>query len=271
MGNISLGQYSRVIEMKKAILTAVFLVISVLGSSQAIADLIETFTVVNPDSLIVHDYTPPDPPFDGMVEEHMEISLPSAVLSPGDIYRVNVSFTDGKQLKVINDAEGVYMNCSYKTPDGGGGFTVTNDGSVSLNITESYNVLNTEQSGPTSGYRSLGYGYSFSEGFDFVQSEGEFLNGSLFAAFTVDFHVPATVDGKPFSVQTYSNNRVVMSIHLNSTDSDKNLWEIITPPPSGCNNPPSTDTNNDCKIDLYDFANMAAEWLMCGFDDPNDC
>ncbi|HEG42665.1 MAG TPA: hypothetical protein ENH94_01305 [Phycisphaerales bacterium] len=38
-----------------------------------------------------------------------------------------------------------------------------------------------------------------------------------------------------------------------------------------CIDPPLTDTNDDCKIDLTDFANMSAEWLFCGFDDPDAC
>lgn len=38
-----------------------------------------------------------------------------------------------------------------------------------------------------------------------------------------------------------------------------------------CVSPPQTDTNNDCKIDMSDFVNMAAEWLTCGRLDPYTC
>lgn len=38
-----------------------------------------------------------------------------------------------------------------------------------------------------------------------------------------------------------------------------------------CINPPSLDTNNDCKIDLIDFSEFAAQWMTCGFDIQRVC
>ncbi len=38
-----------------------------------------------------------------------------------------------------------------------------------------------------------------------------------------------------------------------------------------CTNPPSMDTNNDCKIDWTDFAEFAAQWLACGRDIQETC
>lgn len=40
---------------------------------------------------------------------------------------------------------------------------------------------------------------------------------------------------------------------------------------SVCIAPPSMDTNNDCKIDLIDFAEFASQWLMCGLDPESAC
>lgn len=34
---------------------------------------------------------------------------------------------------------------------------------------------------------------------------------------------------------------------------------------------PVSDLTGDCKVDIKDFARMAAEWLFCGHADPNDC
>lgn len=38
-----------------------------------------------------------------------------------------------------------------------------------------------------------------------------------------------------------------------------------------CANPPQSDTNNDCKVDMQDLAVLAAEWLHCGKSNPVDC
>ena len=42
-------------------------------------------------------------------------------------------------------------------------------------------------------------------------------------------------------------------------------------PDSPCINPPSMDSNDDCKIDLTDLAAFCAQWLTCGRDDPAAC
>jgi hypothetical protein len=33
-----------------------------------------------------------------------------------------------------------------------------------------------------------------------------------------------------------------------------------------CVNPPQMDANNDCKVDMEDFAVFASEWMTCGLD-----
>ena len=38
-----------------------------------------------------------------------------------------------------------------------------------------------------------------------------------------------------------------------------------------CANRPVMDGNDDCKVDLLDFAIFAGEWLTCGYDDPAAC
>ena len=38
-----------------------------------------------------------------------------------------------------------------------------------------------------------------------------------------------------------------------------------------CTNPPSMDTNNDCKIDMIDFSEFALQWLTCGYDIQSAC
>jgi nitrous oxidase accessory protein len=38
-----------------------------------------------------------------------------------------------------------------------------------------------------------------------------------------------------------------------------------------CVNKPSMDTNNDCKIDMADFAEFASQWMTCGYDIQSAC
>ena len=38
-----------------------------------------------------------------------------------------------------------------------------------------------------------------------------------------------------------------------------------------CVNPPSMDTNGDCKIDFIDFTEFAKQWLTCGLDPQSAC
>ena len=43
------------------------------------------------------------------------------------------------------------------------------------------------------------------------------------------------------------------------------------PIPPLCVNPPSMDTNNDCKITMIDFAEFASQWMTCGLDIQEEC
>lgn len=40
---------------------------------------------------------------------------------------------------------------------------------------------------------------------------------------------------------------------------------------SGCDGPVAMDFNNDCKVDLNDFAAFAAHWMECGLQPPQRC
>ena len=47
------------------------------------------------------------------------------------------------------------------------------------------------------------------------------------------------------------------------------LYDGIVPP--RCTDPPEADTTGDCKVDLEDLLKLAAEWLTCGLENPDDC
>lgn len=41
--------------------------------------------------------------------------------------------------------------------------------------------------------------------------------------------------------------------------------------PPVCLNRPTMDATGDCKVDLADFAVFAAQWMTCGYEDPQSC
>lgn len=49
------------------------------------------------------------------------------------------------------------------------------------------------------------------------------------------------------------------------------LTSEIPEPPVYCLNPPSMDTNNDCKIDMTDFAAFVSQWMSCGLSAQEAC
>ncbi len=59
------------------------------------------------------------------------------------------------------------------------------------------------------------------------------------------------------------------NVQYSVTGAITTLWAV--PAGSTCINPPLYDTNDDCKIDLADFANLASVWLDCGFMDQSYC
>lgn len=64
-------------------------------------------------------------------------------------------------------------------------------------------------------------------------------------------------DGSAFSIKTYLNCLPFIELH----DTTAPL----------CIEPGKSDINNDCLVNMVDFGTMAADWLSCGFADPNDC
>ena len=43
------------------------------------------------------------------------------------------------------------------------------------------------------------------------------------------------------------------------------------PPPKNCTDKPTMDANDDCIVDILDFATFSLQWLSCGYDIPSAC
>jgi len=170
----------------------------------------------------------------GYVEARVSppIVLPEVTLAPGDTFRVNVNFADGKLLKVVNGADMVGMTFHALTGlTGNIATTKTNDAIVGLDLSSYQNVLNTAQSGESwcSRYESTDE-YWFGKEFDFDRSEGAIIDGSLFGDFTVEFTAPTTVGGEPFPAESYIFNSVDIKTFLFNTPENKTIFEVVPEP-----------------------------------------
>lgn len=61
--------------------------------------------------------------------------------------------------------------------------------------------------------------------------------------------------------------RINLGAYGGTLEASKSLAGYIP----GCINPPTMDANDDCKVDLADFAEFAAQWLTCGLDIQEAC
>ncbi|MHC4088383.1 MAG: right-handed parallel beta-helix repeat-containing protein [Planctomycetota bacterium] len=65
-----------------------------------------------------------------------------------------------------------------------------------------------------------------------------------------------------------NGGRINMGAYGGTAEASKSGSGIVEPV---CVNPPSMDTNGDCKIDFIDFAGFASQWLECNLDPPEAC
>jgi len=65
-----------------------------------------------------------------------------------------------------------------------------------------------------------------------------------------------------------NGGRINIGAYGSTAEASKSSSGIVVPV---CSNPPSMDTNNDCKIDITDFAKFASQWMNCGLDPPEAC
>ncbi len=65
-----------------------------------------------------------------------------------------------------------------------------------------------------------------------------------------------------------NGGRINMGAYGGTAEASKSGSGIVEPV---CVNPPSMDTNGDCKIDFKDFAEFASQWMDCGLDPQIAC
>ena len=73
----------------------------------------------------------------------------------------------------------------------------------------------------------------------------------------------------PIGIEPNPNGgRINIGVYGGTAEASKSPSGITEPV---CANPPSMDTNNDCKIDFVDFAEFASQWMACGLDPQSAC
>jgi len=92
----------------------------------------------------------------------------------------------------------------------------------------------------------------------------QWVNDSV-TSYCIDMGDPCT----PIGIEPNPNGaRINMGAYGGTAQASKSITGIIQPV---CANPPSMDTNGDCKIDFIDFAEFASQWMTCGYDPPSAC
>ena len=212
--------------MKKLVFA---IIVVVVINSLVLGALIEVSIEVDP--VVSHNYYYDEEHGTGDIEARVTIVLPEVTLAPGDIFRVNVSFANGSLLKVINGADAVSITLNNLTGLlGSVASTKICDALAGLDITSSYNVLNTTQSGtPWCYYESTG-SYWFGEHFYFERDAGAITDGSLFGDFTVEFTAPTEVGAEPFNTNSYIFNSVEIKAFLFNATADENILEVVPEP-----------------------------------------
>ncbi len=96
------------------------------------------------------------------------------------------------------------------------------------------------------------------------------------SGWAIDVFTSACIDsGNPADIVNKepnpNGNRVNMGAYGNTIQASKSMSGIGPDPMIECVNPPSMDTNYDCKVNLADFIKFACQWLACGYDTQEGC
>ncbi|MFC1677796.1 PEP-CTERM sorting domain-containing protein [Planctomycetota bacterium] len=207
------------------------LIVIAFATTGAFGSLIEVDIEIDP--VIDHHWIviPPEQMMDNYLTDAVLTNPPDVTLASGDVYRLNVSFTDGKMLKLINNVSHVEFFASFKYDNGGRPSGPSEHyGNIEIDITNSAGVLNTTKSTTPALFADADRSYiHFLAGSDprWQNDAGEIADGSLFGDFTLEFTTPTTeytFSARPFDV------RLNMKAFSDDNSYDRNLFEIVPEP-----------------------------------------
>lgn len=219
--------------MKKAILV---LLITFGANFPVFGTVIEVNIEVNP--VISHIFEERVYPGTGMLVDYiadsLEIALPDVTFASGDIFRVNVSFINGKFLKVGNAAPHVEIMPSLSTSETGASGSTTSDSSIQVQITSYQNVINTTKTKSSNFWATFGKEeYEIRDSFFWWRDSGEITDGSLMGGFRTEFVLPTIYEGAPVPLADYNYNILLVTSQIYGQNlEDMNLLEVIPEPAS---------------------------------------
>lgn len=158
----------------------------------------------------------------------------------------------------------------------GGVLAVGEGGTGTLRITggtvTAYEVWITSWNSGSDGHIQLDGGLlqataNFWMGVAGMQSSMDINGGTLKVPYAYGSTIEGFIDAGKITARGLSGlNKFVVA-----TD-NATYWTFkALPEPPICVNPPSMDTNNDCKVDIVDFAKFAEQWMVCGYNIQSAC
>jgi hypothetical protein len=215
--------------MQTKIMFLITLVLSAVRCTYG--ELVEANLEVEP--AIVHYFFRDENPLISQwyVQDYIYIPLPEVSLQPGDTFRANITFKDGRQIQMVNAPEGAAYTLEWQTeptPEGTARM-VAHDAEVTLAV-EGWGGAQTYRTGhPQLGIFTSGE-HEFTMSFGFSEEE-MFAHGTVFGDFSMEFKAPTEVGGSPFYPLTYTENLIAISAGKDSMD-DVALLEMVPEPGS---------------------------------------
>jgi hypothetical protein len=145
---------------------------------------------------------------------------------------VNVSFTDGKLLEVVNVAPYVEIIPSLSTSERGASGWTTNSGSIQVQITNYQNVINTTKTASSCFWDTYGKEeYSIRNTFSWSRDSEEITDGSIMGGFRIEFVLPTIYEGAPVPLADYNYNSLLVTSEIYGQNlDDMNLLEVVPEP-----------------------------------------
>lgn len=166
------------------------------------------------------------------ITDSLGIEIPDIALSSGDIFHVNVSFSEQKLLKIVNAAPVVNVYPTLSTIESGGFGISPSDCSIQVQITNHQNVTNITKTKLSTFEKIWGQDeYRISGIFSWYRNSGEITDGSLMGGFQIEFKVPTMYEGNPVPLANYTcNTLLITSVMYDQYFNDIKLLEVIPEP-----------------------------------------
>jgi hypothetical protein len=235
-------------------------------------------------------YTSPDSEFyvyaihlkagDSLNEKNQRATEAANLRSDADALGEGKHIIFAGDFNLLGSSEGAWSN--MRAPGNGQAFDVNdcpfdaNDCLCDVNCpcewrdNEIYKIIHTQSTreDPCRGMAGGG----MDDRFDFQLVTGEFFDGEGPEYVPGSFHVFGNNGTHNMNSWISSGNGAspeVLAALENTSDHLPIVADYVIEPI--CVDPPATDLNDDCRVDMLDVAMLVSEWLKCGLEPPEAC